>query len=181
MRHPCVCVCVCVFSVFSGMNPPKTSAPQQSWPTPEYTPVPSSIWDIPGSDSLHSWPSSSSSPTAPTAVRPSVSIQHFSPTNLSPAAIVNAFCCCFQSLLGNGRNPWGTTTTFGSSIWSTDSALHSFAPTTSSTTLTDLVNSPTPTTPASAERRPYNPWSMWGPTLSRRSSDPWPSSSENGN
>lgn len=60
---------VCVFTVFSGMNLPK-SEPQQSWP--EFTTVPSSIWDIPSSDPLHSWPSSSSSPTAPTAVRASL-------------------------------------------------------------------------------------------------------------
>ncbi|KAM9358120.1 transmembrane protein 131 [Symphorus nematophorus] len=139
--------------VFSGMNLPKSPEPQQSWP--EFTPVPSSIWDIPSNDSLHSWPSSSSSPTAPTA-----------------------------SLLGNGRNPWSTTTPFGNSIWSTsaDSALHPFPPTTNSTTLTDLVSSPTPSPPASTEMsRTYNPWSMWRPTLSRRSSEPWPSSSDNGN
>ncbi|XP_039666049.1 transmembrane protein 131 isoform X2 [Perca fluviatilis] len=140
--------------VFSGMNLPKSSEPQQSWP--EFTPAPS-IWDIPSSDSLHSWPrsSSSSSPTAPTA-----------------------------SLLGNTRSPWSASTPFGSSIWSTsaDSALHPFPPTTNSTTLTDLVSSPTPSPPASTEMsRTYNPWSMWRPTLSRRSSEPWPSSSDNGN
>ncbi|XP_023264628.1 transmembrane protein 131 isoform X1 [Seriola lalandi dorsalis] len=138
--------------VFSGMNLPKSSEPQQSWP--EFTTVPSSIWDIPNSDSLHSWPSNSSSPTAPTA-----------------------------SLLGNTRNPWSTTTPFGSSIWSTsaDSALHPFAPTTNTTTLTDLVNSSAPSPPASTEMsRTYNPWSMWRPTLSRRSSEPWPSSPDNG-
>uniref|UniRef100_A0A8C4HI46 Transmembrane protein 131 n=1 Tax=Dicentrarchus labrax TaxID=13489 RepID=A0A8C4HI46_DICLA len=138
--------------VFSGMNLPKTLEPQQSWP--EFTPVPSSIWDIPSNDSLHSWPSSSSSPTAPT------------------------------SLLGNTRNPWSATTPFSSSIWSTsaDSALHPFPPTTNSTTLTDLVSSPTPSPPAPTEMsRTYNPWSMWRPTLSRRSSEPWPSSSDNGN
>ncbi|XP_076582704.1 transmembrane protein 131 isoform X2 [Chaetodon auriga] len=139
--------------VFSGMNLPKSSEPQQSWP--EFTPVPSSIWDIPSSDSLHSWPSSSGSPTAPTA-----------------------------SLLGNARNPWSATTPFGSSIWSTsaDSTLHPFSPTTSSTTLTDLVSSPAPSPPASTEMsRTYNPWNMWRPTLSRRSSEPWPSSSDNVN
>uniref|UniRef100_A0A4W6DRH8 Transmembrane protein 131 n=1 Tax=Lates calcarifer TaxID=8187 RepID=A0A4W6DRH8_LATCA len=138
--------------VFSGMNLPKSSEPQQSWR--EFTPVPSSIWDIPSSDSLHSWPSSSSSPTAPT------------------------------SLLGNTRSPWSATTPFGSSIWSTsaDSALHPFAPTTNATTLTDLVNNSTPSPPPSTEMsRTYNPWSMWRPTLSRRSSEPWPSSSDNGN
>ncbi|XP_034558542.1 transmembrane protein 131 [Notolabrus celidotus] len=139
--------------VFSGMNLPKTTEPQQSWP--EFTTVPSSIWDIPSSDPLHSWPSSSSSPTAPTA-----------------------------SLLGNTRNPWSATTPFGSSIWSTsaDSALHPFPSPTNSTTLTDLVSSPAPSPPATSEMsRTYNPWSMWRPTLSRRSSEPWPSSSDNGN
>uniref|UniRef100_A0AAQ5YMV2 Transmembrane protein 131 n=1 Tax=Amphiprion ocellaris TaxID=80972 RepID=A0AAQ5YMV2_AMPOC len=123
---------------------------RNSWP--EFTTVPSSIWDIPSSDSLHSWPCSSSSPTAPTA-----------------------------SLLGNSRNPWSATTPFGSSIWSTDTALP-FAPTANSTTLTDLVSSPAPSPPATAEMsRTYNHWSMWRPTLSRRSSEPWPSSSDNAN
>ncbi|XP_068599286.1 transmembrane protein 131 [Brachionichthys hirsutus] len=139
--------------VFSGMNLPKSLEPQQSWP--EFSPVPSSIWDIPSGDSLHSWASSSSSPTAPTA-----------------------------SLLGNTRNPWSATTPFGSSIWSAsaDSALNPFPPTTNSTTLTDLVSSPAPSPPASTEMsRTYNPWNMWRPTLSRRSSEPWPSSSDNGN
>ncbi|KAM9848708.1 transmembrane protein 131 [Aulostomus maculatus] len=139
--------------VFSGMNLPKSSEPQQSWP--EFTTVPPSIWEMQSSDSLHSWPSSSSSPTAPTA-----------------------------SLLGNTRNPWSTTSAFGNSIWSTsaDSTLHPFASTTNTTTLTDLVNSPAPSPPATTEMsRTYNHWSMWRPTLSRRSYEPWPSSPENGN
>ncbi|XP_034036534.1 transmembrane protein 131 isoform X2 [Thalassophryne amazonica] len=138
--------------VFSGMNFPKSSEPQHSWP--EFTTVPSSIWDIPSSNSLHSWASSSSSPTAPTA-----------------------------SLLGNTRSPWSTTTPFSSSIWSTsaDAALHPFSPSVTTTTLTDTANSPAPSTPAHTEMsRTYNPWSMWRPTLSRRSSEPWPSSSDNG-
>uniref|UniRef100_A0A673CSM5 Transmembrane protein 131 n=1 Tax=Sphaeramia orbicularis TaxID=375764 RepID=A0A673CSM5_9TELE len=70
-----------------------------------------------------------------------------------------------------------------SSIWSTsaDSALHPFSPSTNPP-LTDLVNSPTPSPPASSEMsRTYNPWSMWRPTLSKRSSEPWPSSTDNGN
>uniref|UniRef100_A0A667ZGX5 Transmembrane protein 131 n=1 Tax=Myripristis murdjan TaxID=586833 RepID=A0A667ZGX5_9TELE len=127
--------------------------PQQSWP--EFNAVSPSIWDVPSSDSLHSWPSSSGSPTAPTA-----------------------------SILGNSRSPWSTTTPFSSSIWSTsgDSALHSFPPSTNSTTLTDLVSSPAPPSPAPTElSRTYNPWSMWRPTLSRRSAEPWPDSSDNGN
>lgn len=57
----CFCVCFVVFSA------PKSPEPQQSWS--DITSVSSSIWDVPSSDSLHSWPSSSSSPTAPTAVR----------------------------------------------------------------------------------------------------------------
>ncbi|XP_053716578.1 transmembrane protein 131 isoform X3 [Synchiropus splendidus] len=138
--------------VFTGMHIPKPSEPQQSWP--EFPSVSSSIWDNPSSDPLHSWTSSSNSPTAPTS-----------------------------SLLGNTRNPWSpTTSTFGSSIWSSaDSTLHSFAPTTSSSTLTNLVNSPTSSPSASNEMSgTYNPWSMWRPTLSRRSSEPWPSSPDNG-
>ncbi|KAK1897076.1 Transmembrane protein 131 [Dissostichus eleginoides] len=138
--------------VFSGMNLPKPTEPQpqQSWP--EFSSA-SSIWDVPTSDSLHSWPSSS--PTAPTA-----------------------------SLLGNARSLWSAPTPFSSSIWSTsaDSALHPFPPASnSSSTLTDLVSPVTPSPPPSEMSRTYNPWSMWRPTLSRRSSEPWPSSSDNNN
>ncbi|XP_072295624.1 transmembrane protein 131 isoform X2 [Eucyclogobius newberryi] len=145
--------------VFSGMNLPKSSEPQpqpqpqQTWP--DYTPVSSAIWDpVPSSDPLHSWPSSSGSPTTPTA-----------------------------SLLGSARNPWfSTTPVFGSSIWSTsaDSALNPFPSATSggSPLTSDLVSSPAPSSPASPNElsRTYNPWSIWRPTLNRRSSEPWPTS-----
>ncbi|XP_041862777.1 transmembrane protein 131 isoform X2 [Melanotaenia boesemani] len=134
--------------VFSGMSLPKSSEPQSSWP--EFSTVPPTIWD-----SLPSWSSSSSSPTAPTA-----------------------------SLLGAARNPWSATTPYSSSIWSTstDAALHPFSPTTNSTALPDLVSSTTPSPPATTEMsRTYNPWSIWGPSLNRRSSEPWPSSSDAGN
>ncbi|XP_030582936.1 transmembrane protein 131 isoform X2 [Archocentrus centrarchus] len=145
-------------TVFSGMSLQKPSEPPQSWP--EFTTaVPSSsIWNTPTpSDPLHSWPSSSSPPPAPTT-----------------------------SLLGSGRNPWSTTTPFSSSIWSTnaDPALNPFPPTTNSTPLTDLVSSsaPSPAAVASTEMsRTYNTWSMWGPSLNRRSSEPWPSSFNNNN
>ncbi|XP_061636104.1 transmembrane protein 131 [Phyllopteryx taeniolatus] len=133
--------------VFSGMSLPKPSEPQSSWPN--YTAVPSSIWDIPSADTLHSWPSSSNSPTAPTS-----------------------------SLLGSSHNPWSTIATFGNSIWSasTESSLRPYSPAANSSTLTDhLVSAPAPSPDMS---RTYNPWSMWRPTLSRRSSEPWPSSSE---
>ncbi|KAM9384925.1 transmembrane protein 131 [Pholidichthys leucotaenia] len=142
--------------VFSGMNLPKPSEPQQSWP--DSTSIPSSsIWDIPSSsDPLHSWAGSSSSPTAPTA-----------------------------SLLGNGHNPWSTTTPFGKSIWSTsaDSSLPPFSPTTNSAAVGNLVSSPAPSPPAAPTEMSwtYNPWNMWRPTLTRRSSEPWPSSSDNTN
>lgn len=146
--------------VFSGMNLPKSSEPQpQTWP--DFTPVSSSIWDVPSSDPLHSWPSSSGSPTAPTA-----------------------------SLLGSVRNPWISTTptVYGSSIWSTsaDSALNPFPSTTggSSSPLTsDLVPGPAPSSPSSPTElsRTFNPWNIWGPMLSRRSSEPWPTSPSNAN
>ncbi|CAG5861938.1 unnamed protein product [Menidia menidia] len=140
-------------TVFGGI---KSSAPQSSWP--EFTPAPPSIWETPTSDPLHSWPSSSSSPTTPTA-----------------------------SLLGNSSNVWSAATPFSSSIWSTSAepTLHQFSTTASSSALTDLVSSPAPPpppAPVSPEMgRTYNPWSIWGPTLTRRSSKPWPSSSDTGN
>lgn len=146
-----------LFRVFSGMSLPKPSEPQPSWP--EFTPASSTIWDVPSNDPLHSWPGSSSSPTAPTA-----------------------------SFLGNTCNPWSATTPFSSSIWSAsaDSTLHPFSPSTSSAALTNLVSSPAPSLPpppppSSEMSRTFNPWSAWRPTLSRRSSEPWPSSSDNGN
>uniref|UniRef100_A0A8C6WN05 Transmembrane protein 131 n=1 Tax=Neogobius melanostomus TaxID=47308 RepID=A0A8C6WN05_9GOBI len=133
------------------------SDPQrQTWP--DFTPVSSSIWDVPSSDSLHSWPSSSGSPTAPT------------------------------SLLGSGRNPWSSTTpVFGSSIWSTgaDSALNPFTAATAggggSPLTADLAPGPAPSSPASPNElsRTYNPWNIWRPMLSRRSSEPWPTSPSN--
>uniref|UniRef100_A0A3Q3AW49 Transmembrane protein 131 n=1 Tax=Kryptolebias marmoratus TaxID=37003 RepID=A0A3Q3AW49_KRYMA len=138
--------------VFSGMNLSKPSEPQTSWP--EFSSVSSSIWNNPSSDSLHSWPSSSGSPTTPTSVS------------------------------ANTTNPWSAPTPFSSSIWSTspDLPLHPFSPPTSSAALTNLVNSPAPPSPASAEMsRTFNPWSAWRPTLSRRSSEPWPSSADNDN
>ncbi|XP_064808917.1 transmembrane protein 131-like [Oncorhynchus masou masou] len=76
------------------------------------------------------------------------------------------------SVLGSSRNPWSTTTPFGSSIWSTsgDTALHS-------STLPDLPSSiPTlglapPTAPTEMSRS-YDPWR---PTLGKHGSEPWSS------
>uniref|UniRef100_A0A3Q2C8P0 Uncharacterized protein n=1 Tax=Cyprinodon variegatus TaxID=28743 RepID=A0A3Q2C8P0_CYPVA len=116
-------------------------------------------------------------------------LQH-SPTNVSLEALSVTpffffFFFCAQSFLGNACNPWSATTPFSSSIWSTsaDSTLHPFSPSTSSAALTNLVSSPTPSSPtASTEMsRTFNPWSAWRPTLSRRSSEPWPSSPDNAN
>ncbi|XP_051928946.1 transmembrane protein 131 isoform X1 [Hippocampus zosterae] len=136
--------------VFSGMSLQKPSEPQLSWP--DFTTVPSSIWDMPSADPLYSWPASSSSPTAPTS-----------------------------SLLGSSHNPWSASAAFGNSIWSasTESSLHPYSPAVNSPTLTDpLESSPSPSADMS---RTYNPWSMWRPTLGRRSSEPWPSPSEDAN
>uniref|UniRef100_A0A8C7G1K6 Transmembrane protein 131 n=1 Tax=Oncorhynchus kisutch TaxID=8019 RepID=A0A8C7G1K6_ONCKI len=84
-----------------------------------------------------------------------------------------------QSVLGSSRNPWSTITPFGSSIWSTsgDTALHSFTPTTTSSTLPDLPSSiPTlglapPTAPTEMSRS----YDLWRPTLSRHGSESWSS------
>ncbi|KAG5276018.1 hypothetical protein AALO_G00127020 [Alosa alosa] len=140
-------------AVFKGIALPKSSEPQQSWP--DYTPGPSSIWD---NDPVSPWPSSTTTgaPAAPTT-----------------------------SILEHSRNPWATTAPFSSSIWSTsgDPALHSFATPTSSA-LTNLVSHsvpPAPVVPANPIARPYNPWSMWPPSLSRWNSDLWPSNPDNSN
>ncbi|XP_077440164.1 transmembrane protein 131 isoform X2 [Vanacampus margaritifer] len=136
--------------VFSEMSLQKPSEPQLSWP--EFTTLPLSIWDIPNADPLHSWPSSSSSPTAPTS-----------------------------SLLRSSHNPWSTSATFGPSIWSasTETSRRPYSPAANSPTLTDPLNPSPP--PSGDMSRTFNPWSMWGPPLGRRSSEPWPNSSEDSN
>uniref|UniRef100_A0A3B3REH4 Transmembrane protein 131 n=1 Tax=Paramormyrops kingsleyae TaxID=1676925 RepID=A0A3B3REH4_9TELE len=130
--------------------------PQQNWG--DFNSVQPSIWDAPSTEPLHPWPISSGSPTAPTA-----------------------------SILGNPSSLWSPGTLFSSPIWSTsgDSSLHSLAPVTPAP-LSDLICSPDgscptlapPSTPAPEIGRAYNPWSVWGPTLSRRSSEPWPNPSD---
>ncbi|CDQ87977.1 unnamed protein product [Oncorhynchus mykiss] len=84
---------------------------------------------------------------------------------------------------------WGSSPPFSPSIWSTsppsDSPLHSFS-SSSASPLTDLMGStdsgtplPAPTKPSPTQLSPsYNPWSMWRPTFSRRSSEPWPNQSD---
>uniref|UniRef100_A0A4W4GAF4 Transmembrane protein 131 n=1 Tax=Electrophorus electricus TaxID=8005 RepID=A0A4W4GAF4_ELEEL len=81
--------------VFSGMTVPKSGISESPSGWPEYPSVPSSIWD---SERSNPWPTSTSSPTTPTA-----------------------------SILGKSRNPWSPSLPFSSSIWSTggDSTLHS--------------------------------------------------------
>ncbi|KAL4656850.1 transmembrane protein 131 [Arapaima gigas] len=147
--------------VFRGMTYSKSQEPQQNWP--EFSSVSPSFWETPSGDPLHSWPSSSSSPTTSTA-----------------------------SILGNTSSLWSSTTPFSNSIWSTsgDSSLHSLSPT-STAPLSDLMgvtdSSATcstltqPTSPVPDIGRTYNPWSMWRPTLVRRSSEPWPNSSNKSN
>uniref|UniRef100_A0A6Q2ZH64 Transmembrane protein 131 n=1 Tax=Esox lucius TaxID=8010 RepID=A0A6Q2ZH64_ESOLU len=96
---------------------------------------------------------------------------------------------------------WGSSPPFSPSIWSTsapsDSPLHSFSPSSTSPTMHSF--SPTSTSPLAnlmggtdggtapqAHSNPsptelsptYNPWSMWRPTLGRRSSEPWPNQSD---
>ncbi|XP_031678147.1 transmembrane protein 131 [Oncorhynchus kisutch] len=114
---------------------------------PELSSASSSLWDA-TSNPLHSWLSSSPTVAA-------------------------------SSVLGSSRNPWSTITPFGSSIWSTsgDTALHSFTPTTTSSTLPDLPSSiPTlglapPTAPTEMSRS----YDLWRPTLSRHGSESWSS------
>lgn len=82
-----------LFLVFSGINLPKSTEPQQSWP--EFSPVNSSIWDIPSSDPLHSWASSSSSPAAPTAVRSVVLCYCSLPILFLSTTLFWSFSCFF--------------------------------------------------------------------------------------
>uniref|UniRef100_A0A4W5M2F1 Transmembrane protein 131 n=1 Tax=Hucho hucho TaxID=62062 RepID=A0A4W5M2F1_9TELE len=146
--------------VFSGMTSGRSAMePQQSWP--EFRHTTPSVWPNESLQPLQPWPiqPSSSSPATPTT-----------------------------SILGSS-SMWGTSPPFSPSIWSTsppsDSPLHSFSPS-SASPLTDLMGStdsgtplPAPTKPSPTQLSPsYNPWSMWRPTFSRRSSEPWPNQSD---
>uniref|UniRef100_A0A8C8IYU4 Transmembrane protein 131 n=1 Tax=Oncorhynchus tshawytscha TaxID=74940 RepID=A0A8C8IYU4_ONCTS len=141
--------------VFSGMTSGRSAMePQQSWPEFRHT-TPSV------------WPNESLQPLQPWPIQPSSS---------SP------------SILGSS-SMWGSSPPFSPSIWSTsppsDSPLHSFS-SSSASPLTDLMGStdsgtplPAPTKPSPTQLSPsYNPWSMWRPTFSRRSSEPWPNQSD---
>ncbi|NXT73757.1 TM131 protein, partial [Zapornia atra] len=130
---------------------------QRNWS--EFNNVPSSIWDPSATDSVPSWPTSSSSPTHTTA-----------------------------SILGNSSGLWSTTP-FSSSIWSSNlnSGLPFTTPTNALSGI-DLMGSensaaapppPAATTvanPAEDMGQTYNPWRIWSPTIGRRSSDPWSNS-----
>uniref|UniRef100_A0A673XTG3 Transmembrane protein 131 n=1 Tax=Salmo trutta TaxID=8032 RepID=A0A673XTG3_SALTR len=146
--------------VFSGMTSGRSAMePQQSWP--EFRHTTPSVWPNESLQPLQPWPiqPSSSSPATPTT-----------------------------SILGSS-SMWGSSPPFSPSIWSTsppsDSPLHSFSPS-SASPLTDLMGStdsgtplPAPTKPSTTQLSPsYNPWSMWRPTFSRRSSEPWPNQSD---
>ncbi|XP_030057243.1 transmembrane protein 131 [Microcaecilia unicolor] len=129
---------------------------QQNWT--EYGNVASSIWDPSATDSLPSWPTSSSSPTHVTT-----------------------------SILGNTSGLWSATTPFSSSIWSSNlNSTLSFTTPTNSLPGIDLMGSESPVSTATAAAtssqsddiggQTYDPWRIWSPTIGRRSSDPWPSS-----
>uniref|UniRef100_A0AAY4DXK1 Transmembrane protein 131 n=1 Tax=Denticeps clupeoides TaxID=299321 RepID=A0AAY4DXK1_9TELE len=138
--------------VFSGMTSPKHSEAPQTWS--EISRASPSIWDAPvSSDSPHSWPTSS------------------------------------------GPSLWSSSSPFSSSIWSAcgDSGLSSFpspsSPTTPISPIADLISNSDTTCPPPAlgvapaveQTRTYNPWSAWRPTLTRRSSEPWPNPQDGGN
>ncbi|XP_062306395.1 transmembrane protein 131 isoform X1 [Osmerus eperlanus] len=136
--------------VFSGMSFPKPPEPQQSWS--EFSPVSSSIWDVPSSEPMHTWPSSS--PTVPTTSILGHTRNPWSTTTPYSSSI------------------WST---------SRDQALHSFsAPSGPPSALPDLGSVPAPPAPPGPPEisRTFNPWSMWGPTPGRRGSEPWPSNSD---
>ncbi|RMC06677.1 hypothetical protein DUI87_16116 [Hirundo rustica rustica] len=130
---------------------------QRNWN--EFNNVPSSIWDPSATDSVPSWPTSSSSPTHTTA-----------------------------SILGSPSGLWSTTP-FSSSIWSSNlnSGLPFTTPANALSGI-DLMGSensaaapPPPAAaavanPAEDMGQTYNPWRIWSPTIGRRSSDPWSNS-----
>uniref|UniRef100_A0A6Q2YNT2 Transmembrane protein 131 n=1 Tax=Esox lucius TaxID=8010 RepID=A0A6Q2YNT2_ESOLU len=116
----------------------------------------------------HSWPEfsrTSQSVWPSEALQPVHPLQPWSlqPTSSSPTTPTTPRFRR-RSILGSS-SLWGSSPPFSPSIWSTsapsDSPLHSFSP-----------SSTSPTIPT------YNPWSMWRPTLGRRSSEPWPNQSD---
>ncbi|NWI99611.1 TM131 protein, partial [Crypturellus undulatus] len=147
-----------VFSKLGLARPAYGQDVQRNWS--EFSNVPSSIWDPSATDSVPSWPTSSSSPTHTTA-----------------------------SILGNASGLWSSTP-FSSSIWSSNlnSALP-FATPANALSGIDLMGSENPSPPPPPPPPPapvanptedigqtYNPWRIWSPTIGRRSSDPWSNS-----
>ncbi|KAM5180058.1 transmembrane protein 131 [Mantella aurantiaca] len=142
-----------VFSKFSLPRTTYTHDPQKKWTDFETT---SSIWDHPATDSVPTWPTSTGSPTHVTS-----------------------------SILGTG-SLWSTP--FSSSIWSSNPNT-SLPYTAASNPLPgiDLIGAES-TCPASNPAtvsgshspdmtgQTYDPWSIWSPTIGRRSSDPWSNS-----
>uniref|UniRef100_A0A3P8X7K9 Transmembrane protein 131 n=1 Tax=Esox lucius TaxID=8010 RepID=A0A3P8X7K9_ESOLU len=161
--------------VFSGMTSGRSAVePHHSWP--EFSRTSQSVWPSEALQPVH--------PLQPWSLQPTSS----SPTTPT------------TSILGSS-SLWGSSPPFSPSIWSTsapsDSPLHSFSPSSTSPTMHSF--SPTSTSPLAnlmggtdggtapqAHSNPsptelsptYNPWSMWRPTLGRRSSEPWPNQSD---
>ncbi|NXC18514.1 TM131 protein, partial [Corythaeola cristata] len=146
-----------VFSKLGLARPAYGQDVQRNWS--EFNNVPASIWDPSATDSVPSWPTSSSSPTHTTA-----------------------------SILGNPSGLWSTTP-FSSSIWSSNlNGGLPFTTPTNALAGIDLMGSenssaapPPPTAatvanPAEDMGQTYNPWRIWSPTIGRRSSDPWSNS-----
>ncbi|XP_056156989.1 transmembrane protein 131-like isoform X2 [Lampris incognitus] len=79
-----------------------------------------------------------------------------------------------NAILGS-NSLWSSSPPFSHSIWATNS--DSYSPPSSS----HLIGSHDNGGPTPSQTGPtYNPWSVWRPTLNRRSSEPWPNSSNNG-
>uniref|UniRef100_A0A8B9F478 Transmembrane protein 131 n=1 Tax=Amazona collaria TaxID=241587 RepID=A0A8B9F478_9PSIT len=129
---------------------------QRNWS--EFSNVPSSIWDPSATDSVPSWPTSSSSPTHTT------------------------------SILGNPSGLWSTTPFSSSIWSSNLNSGLPFTTPTNTLSGIDLMGSENPSAappaPAAATvanlaedmGQTYNPWRIWSPTIGRRSSDPWSNS-----
>ncbi|KAM4601998.1 transmembrane protein 131-like isoform 2-T2 [Polymixia lowei] len=162
--------------VFGGRAPGRSAEPQQGWPGFGHIAPPAS-------SPAAAVAASSSSSSSPGSVWPSEALEPWpygSSSTASPST----------SILGSS-SLWSSSPPFSPSIWSTSadsSPLHHFSSSSPASHLADLIGTSDSGSSSSSQPGPspsqlsptYNPWRMWGPPVSRRSSEPWPNPSDNG-